>query len=241
MEEEIAIFSDIHGNKEALMSILNDIKKRNIKKVYCLGDTIGIGPNPKECLDLIIKNNVNMILGNHELYYLRGTVIDKKADSEQKEHNNWVYSTLNEKYKKFLNNCPLKIEFKFSNYKITMQHFLFKKENLAYPYEPIKVLYERDINEKIDNIDSNIIFIGHEHKAMKIIRNENKKLIDVGSSGCTKNEHTVYTILSLKDNKLKIRKVSLFYDREKFERLFQDANYPEKKTVGKIFFGIDIK
>ncbi|MBR3661555.1 MAG: metallophosphoesterase family protein [Bacilli bacterium] len=57
----IAIFSDIHGNKEALTAIIEDIKKENIDEVICLGDTIGIGPNPKECLDLIINNNIKMV------------------------------------------------------------------------------------------------------------------------------------------------------------------------------------
>ena len=47
---KVAIFSDIHGNREALISIIKDIKKEGIKKIICLGDTIGIGPNPKECM-----------------------------------------------------------------------------------------------------------------------------------------------------------------------------------------------
>lgn len=40
---KVAIFSDIHGNREALISIIKDIKKEGIKKIICLGDTIGIG------------------------------------------------------------------------------------------------------------------------------------------------------------------------------------------------------
>lgn len=65
---KIAVFTDIHGNYEALKSIIEDIKKLKIDSIICLGDTIGIGPNSKECLDLIIENNITMILGNHELY-----------------------------------------------------------------------------------------------------------------------------------------------------------------------------
>jgi len=49
-----AILSDIHSNLEALTVVLADIQKRGIKTIYCLGDVIGYGPNPKECLDLII-------------------------------------------------------------------------------------------------------------------------------------------------------------------------------------------
>ena len=47
-------FSDIHGNEQALKAILDDIKNNNIDKTYCLGDVIAIGPNSRECLDIII-------------------------------------------------------------------------------------------------------------------------------------------------------------------------------------------
>ena len=47
MKKRIALISDIHGNLEALESILEDIKTKNIDEIICLGDTIAIGPNSK--------------------------------------------------------------------------------------------------------------------------------------------------------------------------------------------------
>ena len=61
-----AVISDIHSNLEALTTVLADIEKRGIKTIYCLGDVIGYGPNPKECLDLIIEKTRWCILGNHD-------------------------------------------------------------------------------------------------------------------------------------------------------------------------------
>jgi len=61
-----AILSDIHSNLEALTVVLADIQKRGIKTIYCLGDVIGYGPNPKECLDLIIDKAKWCVLGNHD-------------------------------------------------------------------------------------------------------------------------------------------------------------------------------
>ncbi len=60
-----AVISDIHGNLEALTAVLADIEKRHIKEIICLGDIIGYGPNPKECIDLAKRFNVT-ILGNHD-------------------------------------------------------------------------------------------------------------------------------------------------------------------------------
>lgn len=51
--EKIAIISDIHGNYEALKTVLFDIEKRGINHIYCLGDVIGKGTRPNECLDLL--------------------------------------------------------------------------------------------------------------------------------------------------------------------------------------------
>lgn len=50
-----AILSDIHSNLEALSTVLADIEKRGIREIYCLGDVVGYGPNPIQCLDLIIE------------------------------------------------------------------------------------------------------------------------------------------------------------------------------------------
>ena len=49
-----AIISDIHSNLEAFRALLEDTKKRGVTEIICLGDVIGYGPNPRECLDLYI-------------------------------------------------------------------------------------------------------------------------------------------------------------------------------------------
>ena len=61
-----AIISDIHSNIEALTTVLKDIEKRGIQMIYCLGDVVGYGANPKECLDLVIHKTENCVQGNHD-------------------------------------------------------------------------------------------------------------------------------------------------------------------------------
>src|SRR5213596_1219889 len=61
-----AIISDIHSNFEALQAVLKDIEKQpNVSEIYCLGDVVGYGPNPRECVDLVMKCKV-VLLGNHD-------------------------------------------------------------------------------------------------------------------------------------------------------------------------------
>jgi len=61
-----AVISDIHSNLEALTTVLADIKERGIETIYCLGDVIGYGPNPRECLNLVIEKTKWCVLGNHD-------------------------------------------------------------------------------------------------------------------------------------------------------------------------------
>jgi predicted phosphodiesterase len=60
-----AIVSDIHSNLEAFTAVLNDAKERGIETVICLGDIIGYGPQPKECIDIARTFKLS-VLGNHE-------------------------------------------------------------------------------------------------------------------------------------------------------------------------------
>ncbi len=61
-----ALISDIHANLEALEVVLDDIKSQGIKEILCLGDIIGYGPNPRECIDRVMDTCKMSILGNHD-------------------------------------------------------------------------------------------------------------------------------------------------------------------------------
>lgn len=60
-----AILSDIHGNFEALTAVLADMRAHGVTQIYCLGDIIGYGPNPRECLDAAMSFDLT-VLGNHD-------------------------------------------------------------------------------------------------------------------------------------------------------------------------------
>ena len=61
-----ALISDIHANIEALRAAMDDIHAQGITEIYCLGDIIGYGPNPVECLDTVMRSAKFTILGNHD-------------------------------------------------------------------------------------------------------------------------------------------------------------------------------
>src|SRR5262245_13542615 len=61
----IAILSDIHSNLEALQAVLDDIDRHGISEIYCLGDVVGYGPDPRACLDRVMDCRL-VLLGNHD-------------------------------------------------------------------------------------------------------------------------------------------------------------------------------
>lgn len=75
-----AIISDIHSNLEALTAVLNDINEQSITEVTCLGDIVGYGPNPCECIDLVMQLSCS-VLGNHD----QGALFDPEGFSSGAE------------------------------------------------------------------------------------------------------------------------------------------------------------
>ena len=75
-----AIVSDIHGNLEALEAVLADIASQGITSIYCLGDIVGYGPNPRECVDQVMKFDM-CVLGNHD----QGALFDPEGFSSGAE------------------------------------------------------------------------------------------------------------------------------------------------------------
>jgi len=61
-----AIISDIHANLEALQVVLDHIEGQKVDRIICLGDVLGYGPNPVECVDLVAEKCEWSLLGNHD-------------------------------------------------------------------------------------------------------------------------------------------------------------------------------
>ena len=63
----IAVISDVHGNLPALEAVLADIDAAGVHRVWCLGDTLGYGPSPVDCLRIVFERCEIVLAGNHDL------------------------------------------------------------------------------------------------------------------------------------------------------------------------------
>ncbi len=67
-----AFITDIHGNLTALETVLADIDLHSPDQIVCLGDTVGYGPQPRECLAIVRERCSLVLMGNHEHAVLNG-------------------------------------------------------------------------------------------------------------------------------------------------------------------------
>ena len=67
-----AVISDVHSNLEALRAVVDDLDALGVSEVYCLGDVVGYGPNPAECVDLVLERCRVTVKGNHDEALIHG-------------------------------------------------------------------------------------------------------------------------------------------------------------------------
>ncbi len=67
-----ALISDIHANLEALCNVFKDIEKHSVDDIICLGDIVGYGSDPKECVDLVMSKTDKALMGNHDYALING-------------------------------------------------------------------------------------------------------------------------------------------------------------------------
>ncbi|MEQ8578092.1 MAG: metallophosphoesterase family protein [Balneola sp.] len=151
----IAIISDIHANLPALEAVFLELDKYKPDKWLCLGDIVGYGPYPSECIDLIKERKIQTVLGNHDAGVAGIIGLNHFRDPNRK-----LIALTRKKLSKdqleWLKELPVKIENTKENY--VAVH--------ASPIEPLKWAYvDSAIKARkiIDKLNHKICFVGHTH------------------------------------------------------------------------------
>ena len=203
---KIAIISDIHGNIDALESVLRDIEKENCSKIFCLGDLVMAGPEPKETL-----NKIHEIMQSKDFHIIQGNT-DKMLSVFSFDTYNEILNTnavmasayladsqiLNEEDKTFLKNLCVQEEIKLFGIKILLVHGSPRKNNENI-YPNLKI---EEVEEIIAGTNADIIFCGHTHIPCGYQTNTEQTIINVGSVGrpFAESPEACYAILNINEN-----------------------------------------
>lgn len=108
-----AIFTDIHANLEALEAVLAKIDElaqdEPIDEIWFLGDLVGYGPNPNECIDKLTERTNVIIAGNHD-WAAVGKIDLEDFSAAARISAEWTAEQLTEEHREFLINLPEQIK-----------------------------------------------------------------------------------------------------------------------------------
>ena len=148
-----AIISDIHANLPALEAVIGDIASEEVQCVVCLGDIVGYGPFPAECLRRVRKVTNYVVMGNHEAATTGLFDVDL-FQAEAKEHILWTRNQLSEDEIGYMADLPYMLDFK---------DFLIVHGGLpnpdAFPYAETR----EEALETFTHTDAKLLFVGHTH------------------------------------------------------------------------------
>lgn len=102
-----AIISDIHGNLDALEAVLADAG--DVEDIWCLGDLVGYGPQPNECIDLLQARHAKCVTGNHDRACI-GMMDTNEFNPEASEAAQWTHDHLTPAHIDYLAALPERIQ-----------------------------------------------------------------------------------------------------------------------------------
>lgn len=149
----LAIVSDIHGNLEALETVLADIATHKPDEMFCLGDFVGYGASPNECIDRLRPMIRGAVAGNHDLAAC-GRLRLSYFNSDAAKAARWTDDTLTPENRAYLQGLP---------YRDRWSDALLVHSSPAEPEEWHYVLSPYDAEYELAAYEEPVCFIGHSH------------------------------------------------------------------------------
>jgi diadenosine tetraphosphatase ApaH/serine/threonine PP2A family protein phosphatase len=147
----VGVVSDVHSNLTALQAVLKDMGK--VDAVWCLGDFVGYGPWPNECIELLRERGLTAIAGNHDLAAI-GAISTQDFNYEAGVAADWTAEQLTAESRDFLTSLEPVLEL---DEVVTLAH--------GSPRDPIweYVIDARIAIASFGFMATDLCFVGHSH------------------------------------------------------------------------------
>lgn len=233
----LALLGDIHANLPALEAVLGFLRRQGITQGLALGDFVGYGPHPCECIDRMAESNFIAIKGNHDHAAATGIMI-KGLSEAAKWVLEWTIPVLGETRKRWLADLPLNIE---------------GEGWLALHGAPVDpgcfngYVYVMTYEDNLDNLEQRgirLCFHGHSHisavyaklsgnrsgcftEAEQNLTGYRHALVCPGSVGQPRNRQIGAQVAIWDQVEQTLRFVTLPYDTDITVRAMRDAGFPD--------------
>jgi diadenosine tetraphosphatase ApaH/serine/threonine PP2A family protein phosphatase len=157
----IAILSDVHGNLPAFEAVLGDVEDESVEEVWCLGDLVGYGAQPDDCVQLARDRCDLSLAGNHDLV-VTGDIPISDFSATAATAARWTQETISEETMTYLKGLKPADP--------TREPALYH----ASPRDPVweYVLSTWQAEENIDLMEARVAAVGHSHVALWFNRDD---------------------------------------------------------------------
>ncbi|HWY76210.1 MAG TPA: metallophosphoesterase family protein [Verrucomicrobiae bacterium] len=230
---KFAIIADIHANLEAFQVVLDDIKQQKCTHYACVGDVVGYGANPRECLAIVRKIGMPCVKGNHDEYCSSEEQLDG-FNPHAAEAVAWTREQLNEEERQWLRDLKyFRMVTSFSMVHATLDG----PQRWGYVFDKLAAAASFTYQ------NTGVCFFGHTHVPVAFIRDSmvrggtyskfkveqgKKYFVNVGSVGQPRdnNPKAAYVVYDVDDGTIELRRLD--YDIAGAQKKILDAGLPPR-------------
>jgi predicted phosphodiesterase len=230
---KFAIIADIHANLEAFRVVLDDAQKQRCTHYACIGDVVGYGANPRECLELVRKMGMPCVKGNHDEYCSINEHLDG-FNPAAAEAVQWTRKQLSE------DDCQWLRDLKYVRMVTT---FTLVHATLDGPQRWGYVFDKLAAAASFPYQNTPVCFFGHTHVPVAFIRDSmvrggtyskfkieagKKYFINVGAVGQPRdgNPKSAYVVYDTTEQTVELRRLD--YDIATAQKKIREAGLPER-------------
>ncbi len=230
---KFAIIADIHGNLEAFQTVLADIKEQKCTHFACVGDVVGYGANPRECLKIVRDLGMPCVKGNHDEYCSMDEQLDG-FNAHAAEAVNWTRKQLTEDERQWLKELKyFRLVTSFSMVHATLDG----PQRWGYVFDKLAAAASFTYQ------NTSVCFFGHTHVPVAFIRDtmvrggtyskfkvdpSKKYFVNVGSVGQPRdnNPKAAYVVYDVDEGVIELRRLE--YDIAAAQKKILDAGLPPR-------------
>lgn len=231
----IAVVSDIHSNLEALTKAFELIDKESVEEVVCLGDIVGYGANPNECVKLVHERCKIALLGNHDAAALDPDLAEE-FNRNAREAARWTNKKLTAESKKILERLPMHAK---------AEGVLFVHASPCDPEDWNYIILDHEARQAFECFSEKVCFVGHTHAPVvfsetgrvKTIAAESRYIINVGSVGQPRDGNPTLSFGVFDSATWSYRNIRSKYDIEAAAGKIRKAGLPAP-LADRLFMGV---
>ena len=154
------ILGDIHANLNALRSVLAALDAEGVDEIVSVGDVVGYGAAPRECLHLLLERRVHIVMGNHDAAAVGLLAVDNFNPAAAFAAR-WTTTQLSPEERGYIARLPLRLEF---------EHILVAHATWDAPERFDYIMKSHDAEPSLAMQTRRVCFIGHTHRPLLVGR-----------------------------------------------------------------------